>query len=202
MIVALEGPCLSGKTTARLEVERLLATQAHLIAFPCYVDELATAPPHPVARSSIEQIAAVKAFLEVETSRYDRVVASRPALVLIDRSIDTLAAHALGVERYLDRAASYSDTLSAIIAEPRKLIPDLTFFFAAPDAELERRSSVFPGLPAVYYHPAFLMGFRKHFAGANVFAKRIVQIDALGALRDIAAQIVRSIAELQAIKDS
>lgn len=179
MIIAFEGPCLSGKTTVMREVVAMLAARRP-IAFPCYVAELSGMPPDPVGPSQAEQLAATRLFLDIETSRFDRVTSLNQSMVLLDRSIDTLGAHALAVSRYLGWSNAYSDTISMIRSEPRILIPSLTFFFVAPHAELVRRSASFPQLPPVYYDPMFLSGFREHFEGTERFARDLVFVDALG----------------------
>lgn len=192
MIVALEGPCLAGKTTVTSQLLKLLAARKPL-AFPCYVAELAVPAPDPVAPTRDEQLAATKLFLQVETQRFARVRLAAPELVVLDRSVDTLAAHALGVSRYPGGSDGYFDTLAVIGAESRKLVPDLTLFLVVPHAELLVRSSSFPHLPPVYYDPAFLSGFTDHFKRSERFARELVFVDALGDPTTIASHILAEI---------
>lgn len=192
MIVALEGPCLSGKTTVAKEVVRRLAPRRPL-SFSCYAADLSTELPHPVAASAAEQLVSTRLFLDVETKRFDRAAEAEATFVLLDRSVDTLAAHALAVERHLDVADRYFDTLAMIGREPKMLVPDLTFFLVVPYAELLRRVPSFPRLPPVYYEHRFLGGFREHFENGRRFARRLIFLDAADDPSVSAAQLVDEI---------
>ena len=191
MIIALEGPCLSGKSTV---AHQLTQMAADCLVFPCYVAELSVVPPEPVASSQAEQLASTALFLEIESKRFDRVTSSTATLVLLDRSIDTLAAHALAVAHYLAKPGGYSDTLSLIRGEPKRLVPDVTFFLEVPTAELRRRSASFPHLPPVYYDPSFLRGFREHFEGGYRFARDFMFVDARGDSQATASRILQEVA--------
>ncbi|MEV6326729.1 hypothetical protein [Streptomyces sp. NPDC051909] len=95
LIIALEGPSYAGKSTA---IRHLRSTALFPRAFvsDCYVKHIAHRDDIPPARtdSAAAQLAAFERFMEIEATRVAEAAASRRQLVILDRSVDTLLAHA------------------------------------------------------------------------------------------------------------
>ncbi|WP_371791568.1 AAA family ATPase [Streptomyces sp. NBC_01471] len=99
LIVALEGPSYAGKSTAiRHFRQTALGTQAFVSE--CYVRHIAHHDDIPPARSgsAAAQLAAFEKFMEIEAARVAQATASGRPLVILDRSVDTLLAHAYALD--------------------------------------------------------------------------------------------------------
>ncbi|CAM5539637.1 hypothetical protein SNARM312S_04699 [Streptomyces narbonensis] len=99
LIIALEGPSYAGKSTA---IRHLRHTSLGSRAFvsDCYVKHIAHRDDIPPARtdSSAPQLAAFERFMEIEATRVAEAAVSGRQLVILDRSVDTLLAHAYALD--------------------------------------------------------------------------------------------------------
>ncbi|CAM5541653.1 hypothetical protein [Streptomyces narbonensis] len=99
LIIALEGPSYAGKSTA---IRHLRHTSLGSRAFvsDCYVKHIAHRDDIPPARtdSSAAQLAAFERFMEIEATRVAEAAVSGRQLVILDRSVDTLLAHAYALD--------------------------------------------------------------------------------------------------------
>lgn len=160
-VVAIEGPSLAGKSTF---IRALKARLPQVTVFPCYVDALdPAAVPAVNPGSTAGQLAAFRAFSSVERSRVDAAeTLPSDSLVLLDRSIDTLLAHAYSV----DQLHGYR-SLPAIVAELERhpfLTPDLAVYVDTPPSTLTARlKSRAPSFPSELVDLRFLALFREHF---------------------------------------
>src|SRR5215204_242294 len=100
-IVALEGPSFAGKTSTMSALQPLLGSLT-VVSYDCYVDEIASDNVPPAyTRSAAEQLSAFELCMQIEATRVvdlrDR--ANGVDLVILDRSVDTLLAHAYALDR-------------------------------------------------------------------------------------------------------
>jgi thymidylate kinase len=175
-IAALEGPSFSGKTSALANLQSLLP-QDKLITYKCYVDEIANVDDVPPARTrnAQEQLTAFKLFMQVEAGRVadlkDR--AGGADLVVLDRSVDTLLAHAYA----LDQLYGYDvhDQARAHLTQLPHLRPDQTFYLDASPQELELRQRRLSGPFDIFLlDPEFIGHIRDYFTHSGLTVARNV----------------------------
>lgn len=166
MIIAIEGVSGTGKST-------LAASLAHQLGWgtiSCYyhVAENPTVLGEPLAISEDEQLAAVAAHLVVEEQRHRQAqaVLARHGGVILDRSVDTVLAHlgAVGHIQGLDAKTQARALVTEGIAAGAAAVPGLTLLLTATPEVLRSRATRRPGLPSLYYDPAFVAHFNAHFA--------------------------------------
>ncbi|HVM20443.1 MAG TPA: hypothetical protein VM307_10825 [Egibacteraceae bacterium] len=195
-VLAIEGTALTGKTTLAHAIAAARGAAPTLVV-PCYMEMLAPgeAPPS-VAAGREQQLAATRMFVRVEARRAARVAVLTEAddgLVILDRSVDTIAAHPAGTSRMLGEDTGYAEAVELVAGAREKVIPDVTVLLDVPPAVLARRARTRPGFPTVYYDTRFVDGFMAHFASDRVFTRRVVPLDAQrdpAALRQHAIDIV------------
>lgn len=136
LILALEGSPLTGKSTLG---RRLLTSIKRAVYFPDYVEMLnwQDIPPFDPG-STLAQIAAFKTFMKAESCRAS-IVHNNPdlKLVILDRSVDTLLAHAWALDEILDYH-SYP-VCSRLLYDMGYLTPDITILLSADRVTLEHR---------------------------------------------------------------
>jgi dTMP kinase len=164
-IIALEGPSFAGKTSILAALRSLLPADG-LVTFGCYVDEIDNRDDVPPARTSSaqEQLDAFRVFMRIEARRVahlnDR--AGSADLVLLDRSVDTLLAHAYA----LDRLFGYGvhEQARELLARLAHLRPDRTFYLDAGPQELQRRRErLAEPFDSFLLDPDFITYFRDYF---------------------------------------
>ncbi len=143
--------------------------------------------PSPVAESIAEQLAATSLFLTVEHQRHRLVLDGGDAhsVLILDRSIDTLAAHVAGIAAYLGKPWGYDDAVGLIGQAPRTLRPDVTFLLQVPISILSARATYRPRLPDVYLDARFHSGFESHFYSTNIFSADLRPIDGTAEPEDV-----------------
>jgi thymidylate kinase len=173
-VIALEGPSFAGKSTAIAALSRD-PSLGRIAVFDCYVREITDAQDIPPARTAdrAEQIAAFLAFMAVEERRMlrTRCLAAEhepPQLVILDRSVDTLLAHA----HALDTLYGFGARAEALALLPHlpHLVPERTFYLDAPAETLRRRRAALDGHSGsedyFLHDPGFLGPWRGYFLGA------------------------------------
>ncbi|GHB74207.1 hypothetical protein GCM10010377_75740 [Streptomyces viridiviolaceus] len=98
-VIALEGSSYAGKTTA-LRHLRASTDPDDVAIFSCYVQHFAEPQDIPLARteSAAQQIEAFEAFMRIEAARVAQVSARAFGTIVLDRSVDTLMAHARAMD--------------------------------------------------------------------------------------------------------
>ena len=161
MIIGLEGVSCVGKTT----LARDLAHRLGAYVVPCYyhaAPDPSRLPP-PNSATAEQQLAALTVLLHVEALRRATalVAASHGQIVVLDRTVDTLLAHAHAVGRLngydCDAAAR------ALVQAHPIVVPDLTLLLHASDAERARRAARRVNMPRLFYDPTFTGYFTEHF---------------------------------------
>lgn len=153
-ILSLEGPSYAGKTTAIRLLRRIPEIAGRAIFFGCYVRHLRPTHPIPPARTSsaAEQLAAFETFMSAEADRVTMAAMHPGRLVVLDRSIDTLMAHAYALDRLYDFGVHHQ--VRQRLEELPHLRPHHTIYLDVPDAILHAAPSHQPRKVHVRVLPA------------------------------------------------
>src|SRR5262245_19964198 len=103
MIFCLEGPSCAGKTTTIRRLQELHPMPDTLF-LKCYVENFLRVQdiPPPRTGSAGEQLAAFHLFMEIEAERFAQAATGSYQFVILDRSVDTLMAHAYALDFLYD----------------------------------------------------------------------------------------------------
>jgi dTMP kinase len=172
MRVAIEGPANAGKTTAALALAAMIGASY----LPCYASCLGAAEcPRARTRTAAEQHAATRTFLAVEADRVRRAAEEREeALIVLDRSVDSLLAHAYALDARFDLGAFPG--VRRLVDGAEKVVPDVTFLLAPAPAELAGRPS--RGLPSILRDPEFNRDFLRFFSCGPLVTRKLVRVPA------------------------
>ncbi|HET8641513.1 MAG TPA: AAA family ATPase [Pseudonocardiaceae bacterium] len=191
MIIGLEGVSCVGKTTLARDLARRLG--AHVV--PCYY-HAAPDPsrlPAPNSATAEQQLAALTVLLRVEALRRAAALmaASHGQIVVLDRTVDTLLAHAHAVGRLngydCDAAAR------ALVQAHPIVVPHLTLLLHASDVERARRAVQRVNMPRLFYDSTFTGYFTEHFDRPLV--PEHVRIATDGSLDTVTNQAIEIIGE-------
>ncbi|MBT2677268.1 AAA family ATPase [Streptomyces sp. ISL-14] len=169
LIIALEGPSYAGKSTAIRHL-RTRGIEERALVSDCYVQHIARHADIPPARtaSAAEQLAAFETFMRIEKTRVHQAHASAKPVILLDRSVDTLLAHA----HALDALFGYDvhHRLRDRLQELPFLRPHHTIYLDVPAEELSlrRKTAGHTAAETEYFlhEPAFLAQARDYFVAA------------------------------------
>ncbi|MFF4298866.1 hypothetical protein ACFY0N_35005 [Streptomyces vinaceus] len=165
VILGLEGPSYGGKTSALGRLRRVPAMRDAMF-FPCYVKSFARREdvPTPATQSAAEQVEAFVTFMEIEGERV-RAARRHGGLVVLDRTVDTLLAHAHAMDEI--HGFGILPELCRRIKEMPHLRPDHTLYLdVAPELlHLRRKAAGHHEVEPDYFlhDPAFLTHFRDYF---------------------------------------
>ena len=196
-IIALEGPSFAGKTTAIGALAKD-ASMGRIAVFDCYVHEIAEPRDVPPARttSRAEQVAAFRTFMAVEERRVLRAAQlaaghEPPDLVILDRSIDTLLAHAHALDSLYGFGAR--SAVAALLPQLPHLVPERTIYLDADSARLRaRRARAGDRSGEFFLHDAgFLAAWRGYFFGqaGPTLTPQVTAVSADAAATQVAAHI-------------
>lgn len=198
-ILCLEGPSYGGKTTAIGHLREIPELAGKAVFFDCYVRHLHGTRAIPAARtgSAAEQLAAFETFMSAEADRVAQAAAHPDPLVILDRSVDTLLAHAYGIDQ-LYGFGVYAPVRRRLEELPH-LRPDHTVYLDVPAPTLRRRRAAadHPAEAAYFLHDtAFLTHARAYFVETPhpPIARRITVLPA-DRPADIVAKSVQALAE-------
>jgi deoxyadenosine/deoxycytidine kinase len=170
-LLALEGPSLAGKTS----LARRIAAGARFKVLREYTDEVNDAP-YPDQPSRESQLASFRFFLTLEERRcqiVEQTLSGSP--ILLDRSIDTLLAHAFALD--IVRSLGCYPAVREELRHHRYLVPDLTVFLDVSADEVFRRASLGVPRPRLLVCPEYIAAFRKYFVQEPIIAKRCRFLD-------------------------
>ena len=163
MIIGLEGVSCVGKSTL---AAGLAAQLGDVLTVPCYHH----VAPHPSWRPRLDaftapaQLANVRMLMRLEALRHRRAAraAAEGRHVVLDRTVDTILAHAHAVGRMagFDCDAAARDL---VLASPLT-VPDVTLLLYASPADLAARAASRVDMPSMPYAAPFAAGFYDHFA--------------------------------------
>ncbi|WP_329522167.1 hypothetical protein [Spirillospora sp. NBC_01491] len=183
IIAALEGPSYAGKSTAITLLRPTLPTGT--VMFDCYVQQIKWAADIPPARtrSAAEQLAAFEVFMAIEADRVKHLAhmaaEQRIDLVIADRSVDTLLAHAHALD-HLYGFGVYAQATDRLKSLPH-LTPDRTFYLDAdPDTVQLRRQRQGDRDDYFLHDRSFLAHTRDYFLGParSPIARQVIPIAA------------------------
>ncbi|MFE7038946.1 dTMP kinase [Streptomyces atratus] len=199
-IIAVEGPSYAGKSTAIGHL-RARGIEAKAFVSDCYVKHFVCRDRIPPARtgSAVEQLAAFVTFMGIENDRLSKALASAKSVVILDRSVDTLLAHAHALDALFGYAVHHQ--LRDRLRELPFLRPDHTLYLDVP-AEvliLRRKAAGHAAAESDYFlhEPAFLDHARDYFvSGAQQPVSREVTVIPADADLPEIAQAVESLVTL------
>ena len=168
-IIALEGPSYAGKSTA-IHHLRCRGIEEQAYVSDCYVQHIHHRDDIPPAHtgSAAEQLAAFETFMRVENARVHKAHALAKPLVILDRSVDTLLAHA----HALDSMYGYGihHRLRDRLQELPFLRPHHTLYLDVPaeTLRLRRKMAGHTTAESAYFlhESAFLNHAREYFVRA------------------------------------
>lgn len=194
-VLALEGPCLAGKTSLARDIAAALGARCNIVTIPCYVDLAGdlTLPPLD-AFDAVSQHDAVRFFLDIEHTR-SRILrlASNADLALIDRSVDTLLAHVYALDN-LYNAGALTVARQIVNGTPWVIRPDLTLHLDVAPSAVQERLRTRPGFPELLVREDFNRHFNEYFATPDqCVARRVVRLDATLPLQELTSRATRQV---------
>jgi len=190
MIIGLEGVSCVGKTTLAAALSaRLPATSV-----ACYYH---AAPdlswlPEPAAATAAQQVDNLAMLMRIEALRRASVLAAlaQGHDVILDRTVDTLLAHAHAVGRL--HGFDCDDQARAVVLAHPRVVPDITLLLHADPAEVTARAARRIGMPTIFYAPEFTAHFHDYFA--RPLAPRCVRLDSTRGPDEVAERAVAVLA--------
>lgn len=186
MIIGIEGVSCVGKTT----LATALATHMNAPAvIPCYYHASPDPSqlPSPQPFTFDHQLSNIAQLLDIEDLRVARAeeatLAGRD--VILDRTVDTLLAHAHAVgwmnDFDCDAAARH------LVATRHIAMPDLTIVLTADPEVVEHRASLRENMPTIFYDRHFSQHFNAYFT--QPLSPTVVRLDTTNtSLADLTAR--------------
>jgi thymidylate kinase len=161
--IALEGPCSAGKTTLGRSLMRSLAERGpHYIVDYCDHVGGGRHLPSPVPASHSEEEAALNKFLYIEWERYATARHTSPSLLLIDRSVETLAAHCRGLTALT--GVDYRMLVRRVLAPSTVAVwPSAVLYLDVPTDLVRVRGARKFAPDSVFMNEKFNDGLRRYF---------------------------------------
>ncbi|MFG2916405.1 hypothetical protein ACGF0D_26380 [Kitasatospora sp. NPDC048298] len=185
MILGIEGVSCVGKTTLAAQLALHLNRPA---VIPCYYHASPdpTRLPAPEPFTAEHQLANIAQFLNVEDLRLARArqahIEGRD--VILDRTVDTLLAHAHAVGRM--NGFDCDDQARRLVTSRPVAMPDLTIVLTADPDVLARRARLRKGMPTIFYDRHFSEHFNAYLT--HPLAPAVALLDAdCGSLDDLTA---------------
>ncbi|HST38401.1 MAG TPA: hypothetical protein VLK58_02780 [Conexibacter sp.] len=189
LVVALEGPSYSGKSTLASCLVDSYAPHAALL--PCYVDvaggDAAVPPAFPADVAA--EMAALEQFVAIDDRRWQQQSASIEAglVVVVDRCWLSLLAHVYALER--TGGPDAFEAALALLQTQDMIRPDLVLYLSL--SEQDRVARVPDGYHDRWYlDPAFNRQIDRFFreVASDLAGVPIVSLDAGGASDEVCAQ--------------
>ena len=186
MILGIEGVSCVGKTTLATQLATHLNRPAII---PCYYHASPdpTLLPTPEPFTAEHQLANIAQFLDVEGLRLARATQAlaEGRDVILDRTVDTLLAHAHAVGRI--HGFDCDDQARHLVTSRAVAMPELTVVLTAEPDVLARRARLRKGMPTIFYDRHFSEHFNAYLA--HPLAPAVALIDATNdSLDDLAAR--------------
>lgn len=198
-ILCLEGPSYGGKTTAIRHLRDSSELAGTTVFFDCYVRHLRDthAIPSPRTGSAAEQFAAFETFMYAEADRVTEAAKNPDQLLILDRSVDTLMAHAYAMDQLYGFGVHAQ--VRRRLQELPYLRPDHTIYLDVSAHTLRRRRAEAGHWAEAEYFlhdTAFLARTRAYFLDLPIplVTRRITVVPADGPADSIATA-VRALAE-------
>ncbi|MFJ6769999.1 hypothetical protein ACIQOV_03290 [Kitasatospora sp. NPDC091257] len=174
MILGIEGVSCVGKTTLAAALATHLGEPA---VIPCYYHASPDPSrlPKPEPFTAEHQLANIAQFLDVEDLRLARTLLALAEGwdVILDRTVDTLLAHAHAVGRM--HGFDCDDQAQLAVTSRTVAMPDLTIVLTADPEALARRARLRKGMPTIFYDRHFSEHFNAYFD--HPLAPAVVRLD-------------------------
>jgi dTMP kinase len=167
VIIGVEGVSCVGKTMLSRALADALGGAAVVACYYHAAPDLSWLPDLE-STTAATQLTALTMLLRIEALRHERVLAAAPAgrHVILDRTVDTLLAHAHAVGRLhgfdVDRAAR------RLVDDAPAAVPDVTLLLRADPQVIEQRATHRVGMPPLLYDRTFTRFFHEHFTAPVV----------------------------------
>ncbi len=166
--VAIEGPCLAGKTTLGDALLDALGA-GHDSIIPDYADFVGGGPrmPDPDPRSWEEERAVLDVLLDIETARLRAHLPSpAPGLMLLDRSVWTIVGHCAGTDHRDRRDPGFAERAVGVLSgDPRPCWPQAVLYLdVSHEVQLARNRGGKFAADSVFVDRDYNAGFRSYFA--------------------------------------
>jgi len=163
-IIGIEGTALSGKSTL---CKTLVALEpSRFVLVPCFMDWVLPgieAPPiEPESKEA--ELAAIRFFTAIERERMTRLpkAVDDNAVILVDRTIETLVAHVFALHVW-DRQFE-DECWNMICLETADCAkPELTIHLAAEPSLIQARKKSHPDAPPLFGDANFISAFNRYF---------------------------------------
>jgi thymidylate kinase len=165
-VIALEGPSYAGKSTAISHLRRQ-GIEKRAYVSDCYVKHIAHRDDIPPARtgSAAAQLSAFETFMGIENARVREALDDVRPVVILDRSVDTLLAHAHALDVLFGYDVHHQ--LRDRLQELPFLRPHHTLYLDVPAEvlSLRRKTAGHTAAESDYFlhEPAFLDHARDYF---------------------------------------
>ncbi|MFJ1797156.1 nucleoside/nucleotide kinase family protein [Kitasatospora griseola] len=195
MILGIEGVSCVGKTALAARLAPHLRQPA---VVPCYYHASPdpTRLPTPEPFTAEHQLANIAQFLDIEDLRLARVgqALAEGRDVVLDRTVDTLLAHAHAVGRM--HGFDCDDQARHLVTSRPVAIPDLTIVLTAAPEVLANRARLRKGMPTLFYDRHFSEHFNAYLA--HPLAPAVALLDATcSSLDDLTARALGHIHSYQ-----
>jgi len=174
MVIAVEGPSNTGKSTLLSGIDNHLDIERYTV-LPCYVTFAGGEQqvPNAPAESVEEELRAQNFYRNLDHERMLSIQNNSAIsdLVIMDRSIHTILAHAYAVSK-IKNIPVYRESQRLALRDPRITWPYAIIYLDTPEDVLSRRYRRSDSSIGIFSNTSYNRHYRKYFLGdiSNIYA--------------------------------